>query len=157
MLLSKWISKLQKLLGGTKERREGWMLLASRTKYRPRPMHYSFCLVFTTATSLSSSENRKITMVLLQSMLTCGVFGWSGKCGRGWERESGTHKKFARICYLLGVNGIRGQNICPTTFAPHVWHLRGKFAPFPPFTPPSKQAHGWLADHSFVSSLVNCW
>jgi hypothetical protein len=31
-----------------------------------------------------------------------------------------------QICYLLGVNGIRGQNICPTTFAPHVWHLRGK-------------------------------
>jgi hypothetical protein len=37
----------------------------------------------------------------------------------------------------FGVNGIRGQNICPTTFAPHVWHLRGKFAPF---TPSTKQA-----------------
>jgi hypothetical protein len=35
---------------------------------------------------------------------------------------------------------LGGQNICPTTFAPHVWHLRGKFAPFTPFTPPSKQA-----------------
>jgi hypothetical protein len=42
------------------------------------------------------------------------------------ERESGTHHKFAPIYYLLGVNGIRGQNICPTTFAL-------------PFTPPSKQ------------------
>jgi hypothetical protein len=21
---------------------------------------------------------------------------------------------------------LGGQNICPTTFAPHVWHLRGK-------------------------------
>jgi hypothetical protein len=39
---------------------------------------------------------------------------------------------------------LGGQNICPTTFAPHVWHLRGKFAPF---TPPSKQA--------LCKSLVN--
>jgi hypothetical protein len=54
------------------------------------------------------------------------VFGWRGKCGCGWERESGTHHKFAPIWYLLGVNGIRGQNIRPTIFAPHVWHLRGK-------------------------------
>jgi hypothetical protein len=45
------------------------------------------------------------------------------------EGERGIHK-FAPICYLLGVNGIRGQNIYPTTFAPHVWHLRGKFASF---------------------------
>jgi hypothetical protein len=28
---------------------------------------------------------------------------------------------------LLRVNGIRGQNICPTTFASYVWQLRGKF------------------------------
>jgi hypothetical protein len=34
--------------------------------------------------------------------------------------ESGTHHKFASICYFLGVNGIRGQSICPTTFAPNV-------------------------------------
>jgi hypothetical protein len=52
-----------------------------------------------------------------------GVFGWRGKCGCGWERESGTHHKFAPICYLLGVNGIRGakhlpHHICPTCLAP---------------------------------------
>jgi hypothetical protein len=39
------------------------------------------------------------------------------------ERESGTHHKFAPICYLLGVNGIREakhlpHHICPTCLAP---------------------------------------
>jgi hypothetical protein len=33
------------------------------------------------------------------------------------------------------VNGIRGQNICPTTFAPHVWHLRGKLGVNLPYLP----------------------
>jgi hypothetical protein len=42
------------------------------------------------------------------------------------EREGGAHHKFAPICYLLGVNRIRGQNICPTTFTPHIWHIKGK-------------------------------
>jgi hypothetical protein len=37
------------------------------------------------------------------------------------------HHNVALICYFLEVNGIRGQNICPTTFVPHVRHLRGKF------------------------------
>jgi hypothetical protein len=48
-----------------------------------------------------------------------------GKCGCRCERV-GVHHNFSLICYLLGVNGIRGQNIYPTTFAPHVWYLRGK-------------------------------
>jgi hypothetical protein len=57
-----------------------------------------------------------------------GVLGLSGKCTCGWKRErTGVHHNFAPICYLLGVNGIRVQNIYPTTFAPHVWHLGGKF------------------------------
>jgi hypothetical protein len=52
--------------------------------------------------------------------------------GRG---RAEVYHNFAAICYLLGVNGIRGQNIYPATFAPHVCHLRSKFASF---TPPSK-------------------
>jgi hypothetical protein len=33
---------------------------------------------------------------------------------------------------------LGGQNICPTTFAPHVWHIRGKFGinlPLLPYLP----------------------
>jgi hypothetical protein len=58
------------------------------------------------------------------------------------ERErTGVHHNFAPICYLLGVNGIRVPNIYPTTFAPHVWHLGGKFEvnlPHHPNTPHSR-------------------
>jgi hypothetical protein len=44
-----------------------------------------------------------------------------------WMREG--ERDPPQICSnLLPFRGkwIRGQNICPTTFAPHVWHLRGK-------------------------------
>jgi hypothetical protein len=30
---------------------------------------------------------------------------------------------------------LGGQNICPTTFAPHVWHLRGKLELNLPYLP----------------------
>jgi hypothetical protein len=63
------------------------------------------------------------------------VFGWSGKCGCGRERESGTHHKFTLIYYLLGVNGIRGK--------------------FVPFTPPSKQTPDlWMPWLVASSSLL---
>jgi hypothetical protein len=39
----------------------------------------------------------------------------------GW----GSPQFFSNLLPFRG-NGIRGQNIYPTTFAPHVWYLRGK-------------------------------
>jgi hypothetical protein len=30
---------------------------------------------------------------------------------------------------------LEGQNICPTTFAPHVWHLKGKLGANLPHLP----------------------
>jgi hypothetical protein len=70
-----------------------------------------------------------------------------------WMREGERDPpKFAPICYLLGVNGIRGQNICPTTFAPHVWHLRGKLGvnlPHLPYLPHHPNRPNMMAKYLF--------
>jgi hypothetical protein len=48
---------------------------------------------------------------------------------------------------------LGGQNICPTTFAPHVWHLRGKLGanlphlshlPYHPIRPHASELYAHL-------------
>jgi hypothetical protein len=48
------------------------------------------------------------------------------------------------------------QNICPTTFVPHVWHLRGKLGVNLPHLPHPKQAHG-LATASHLGTTEEYW
>jgi hypothetical protein len=57
------------------------------------------------------------------------------------EGEGGPPQICSNLLPFRGINGIRGD-MYPTTFTPHVWHLRGKLGVnlthLPPFTPSSK-------------------
>jgi hypothetical protein len=75
-------------------------------------------------------------------------------------RKARVHHNFAPICYILGVNGIMKQNIYPTTFASHVWHLRGKFEvnlPHLPYLPlhPNTPCIGHCCD-SLINEFSDC-
>jgi hypothetical protein len=54
---------------------------------------------------------------------------------------------------------LGGQNICSTTFAPHVWHLMGKLGvnlPHLPYLPPpSKQAQEPLILLSKINATIS--
>jgi hypothetical protein len=78
------------------------------------------------------------------NIYSLGCLDWGVNVDVDRRERVGVHHNFVLICYFLGVNRIRGQNICPTSFASHVWHRRGNirlnlsYLPLHPQWPPSR-------------------